>query len=366
VDPQDDRRLIEEIAKNRLSGLGNRLTQNITHALVREWSSDVAISQRGQFVDFRVATKGLFGLPQNQRLRLYKNPPTQADIRLLVEEADAVQLHPIAVAPMGMAEGQATLDDVAVIGPVEFCRLCEESGIIVRSQGAYDVDKAALTELKDQNDASLALLNGLLWLRPLSRDRKPPALRWTATPAHELFERCFFLTMISTFGADGASWGTRDRGKAAPDGGLRLAQHIGPVLYDCKASRDGYEMSFKDLRTAADYLRNPPDDSWRPRGTERPWFLVVSSEIVGGTRDASFSGRQRQLRERVPNAGLTWIRTPDLCRFGLAIEKSSLTSDCRRHIRWDQILSAGDVRWNVFEQELDHLRAIGCMPGAGS
>jgi len=169
--------------------------------------------------------------------------------------------------------------------------------------------------------------------------------------------------MTSTFQVYGVSWGTRDRGKAAPDGGLRFPHHNGPVLYDCKAARDGYEMSFKDLRTAADYLLNPPDDAWRFSEMETPWFLVVSSEIVGGTRTASFMSRQQELQKRVPNARLTWIRIPDLCRFGLAIEKSSLSSDCRNHIRWTEILSAGDVRWDSFQKELDHLRDEGCVIG---
>ena len=61
-----ERRLLEsqaqdsievEVAKRRFSAIGIRQLQNVTHALIREWSNDVAISPRGQFVDFKVISR---------------------------------------------------------------------------------------------------------------------------------------------------------------------------------------------------------------------------------------------------------------------------------------------------------------------
>ena len=59
---------------------------------------------------------------------------------------------------------------VAVIDAAAFDRLCHESGVIVHDeQGRFCVDRAALHELRDQTDARFSFVNGLLWLRPLSR-----------------------------------------------------------------------------------------------------------------------------------------------------------------------------------------------------
>jgi hypothetical protein len=75
----------------------------------------------------------------------------------------------------------------------------------------------------------------------------PPALQWTGTPAHEPFERCFFLSMTSMFGCSGVTWGTKSRGKALPDGRLTFRGLRATVLYDCKAARRGYDMEYRDL-----------------------------------------------------------------------------------------------------------------------
>lgn len=353
----------ESAIARQLTQLGVRQLQRLTHGLIREWTSSVAISPRADFVDFRVESTGVLGSQHAQRFRLFKRPTSRAELRTLIEDANALGLEPVAVIPVGMAQHERPPADLQVILPTEFLKLCQESALIYRRNGQYDVDQEALSELKDEVDSSLALLNGLLWLRPLSRDRKPPALRWTAAPAHELFERCFFLTVTSTFLGRGVTWGTRDRGKAAPDGALFLPGHDSPIIYDCKASRTGYEMSMKDLRTAADYLQNPPDPAWKPEPGQTPWFLVISSEIEEGSRNASFAGRQRELARRVPNAKLAWMRVRDLTRFGLAIERASIPSQGRSEISWTNILNEGSIRWSVFESELVKLRQLGFNVG---
>jgi hypothetical protein len=222
-----------------------------------------------------------------------------------------------------------------------------------------DIASTALRELKDRADARFSFVNGLLWLRPLSRNRVPPALRWTGRPAHELFERYFFLTMTTTFRAGGTSWGTKKRGKPIPDGVLDLPQVGTSLLYDCKAAHNGYEMTYRDLTGFADYLHHPPEGGWSTQEGIVPYFLVISSQIQGGTREASFQGRQKALNQKVPGAKLIWMRAPDLVRFGLAIEAAEVTPADREGISWVTLFDTGDVHWDVFQAELGKLAHLG-------
>ena len=126
-----------------------------------------------------------------------------------------------------------------------------------------------------------------------------------------------------------------------------------------KAANEGYEMTYRDLTGFADYLRNPSVGEWRcPEGVT-PRFLVISSEICGGTRAASFTGRQKALEQKVPGARLAWMRAPDLVRFSLAIEAAEVAPAHRESVCWAALLDAGDVHWDAFQTELRCLAALG-------
>jgi hypothetical protein len=334
--------------------------RQITHALLLEWASGVSVSPRGTFVDFGVVSSSALGLQHKQRFRLFPHSVTTAELQQLQREALVVGLDPVAVTPLGLTDGTVVPSGVAVIDTAAFDKLCQESSVIVYdAQGRCCVDRAALHELRDQTDARFSFVNGLLWLRPLSRNRIPPALRWTGRPAHELFERCFFLTMTTTFRARGLSWGTKKRGQPIPDGVFDFPGMDTPVLYDCKAANAGYSMTYRDLTGFADYLRNPSVGGWSCPGGVIPRFLVISSEIHGGTREASFHGRQKALDQKVPGARLTWMRTADLVRFGLAIEMAEVAPSHREAICWTNLLDVGDVHWDAFEAELRRLATLG-------
>jgi hypothetical protein len=247
----------------RFAELSPTQLQQITHVLLLEWVRSVSVSPRGRFVDFGVVSSSALGLQHKQRFRLFPYPVTTPELQQLQEEATVLGLDPVAVAPLGMEEGTVVPPGVAVISAEAFNKLCQESGVIIHDeQGLLCVDHAGLHELKEQDDARFSFVNGLLWLRPLSRNRVPPALRWTERPAHELFERCFFLTMTTTFRARGVSWGTKKRGKPIPDGVLDLPRMDTPILYDCKAANEGYAMTYRDLTGFAYYLRNPSAGGW--------------------------------------------------------------------------------------------------------
>jgi hypothetical protein len=343
-----------------LQTLTDHALRRITHALLREWASDATVSERGRFVDFGVTSVSVLGLQLRQRFRLFLRPVTAFDLGQLRAEAAVIGLAPVAVAPRGLAEDAQTPPDLPLIDADAFARLCEESGVLVRDeQDRPQLDRVALSELRDHADARLSLGNGLLWLRPLSRNRVPPPLRWTGIPAHELFERCFSLTMTTTFRAGGDSWGTKKRGQPVPDGVLSLPGAEEPTLYDCKAAKDGYSMTYRDLTGFADYLAHPLEGAWSPPAGVTSRFLVVSSQIHGGTRGASFAGRQRALDQKVPGAQLTWMRAPDLVHFGLAIERAGVRASDRDRIRWPALLDAGDLRWETFKAELGFLAGLG-------
>jgi hypothetical protein len=345
---------------NYMAELSIKDLRQITHSLLLEWVSDVAISDRGTFVDLDVISSSALGLQHRQRFRLLPHPVTILELQQLQREAAAIGRNRIAVASLGLEQEVEVPPGITTINAEMFDRLCQESGVIVRDeQSRYRIDRTALRELKDQTDARFSFINGLLWLRPLSRNRVPPALRWTGRPAHELFERYFFLTMTTTFRATGTSWGTKKRGKPIPDGVLNLPQVGTPVLYDCKATHNGYEMTYRDLTGFADYLRHPPEGGWSSREEIVPHFLVISSQIQGGTRQASFQERQRALNQKVPGAKLIWMRASDLVRFGLAIEAAEVAPADREGISWATLLDTGDVHWDVFQAELGKLTQLG-------
>jgi hypothetical protein len=344
----------------RFAKLSPAQLRKITQVLLLEWGSNVAVAPRGTFVDFGVVSLSALGLQHRQRFRLFPYPVTASELQQLQDEATVVGLDPVAVAPLGLKEGTGVPAGVTVIDADAFEKLCQRSGILIHDeQGQLCIDRTALRELKDHSDVRFSFVNGLLWLRPLSRNRVPPALRWTGRPAHELFERCFFLTMTTTFRARGNSWGTTKRGQPIPDGILNLPGIDVPMLYDCKAANAGYTMTYRDLTGFADYLRNPLVGEWRCPEEVTPRFLVISSEIHGGTRAASFTGRQKALDQKVPGVQLAWMRAPDLVRFGLAIEAAEVAPAHRESVCWAALLDTGDVHWDAFQTELRRLTALG-------
>jgi hypothetical protein len=335
--------------------------QQVTHALIREWTPEIAVATRGTFVDFDVNSLSALNVPNRHRFRLFLTPAHADEIRQLEAEASALGLAPVAVAPLGFCAG-ANPVTIPVVTPDAFHEMCEQSAVIDHDEhGMPTVNRVAWRELRDYRDARFALISGLLWLRPLSRNRVPPSLRWAGTPAHELFESCFFVVMTTVFQATGACWGTRKRGQPVPDGRLRLPGVIEPTLYDCKAAAKGYQLTHRDLTGFVDYLRQPIEHGWtRPtRGSLR--FLIVSSQVRHGRGVASFAGRQRALSRRVRGARMTCIAVPDLVRFGLAIESAGVSPADRRRIGWSRILDAGDVKWDAFEAEIRRLEMRGYM-----
>lgn len=317
------------------------------------------MADRGAFIDFDIVMPSALGVELRQRFRLFPGAVTRHDLAQLKDEAAAVGRVPVAVAPRGGGDGGDEPTIAAIIGPDEFDRLCRESGVVFHDANDRPaVDRSMLQELRDYSNSRFALLSGLLWLRPLSRNRRPPALCWTGKPAHELFEASFFQVMSTIFRAHGTSWGTRKRGRPVPDGVLMLPDVSAPVLYDCKAAQDGYSMQYRDLTGFADYLKNPIEQAWACPDGVAPRFLVISSEIRAGSREASFAGRQRALRRMVPGATLTWMRARDLVRFGLALEQAEVRPEHRETIAWTALLDTGDVTWTAFRGELERLAAL--------
>lgn len=338
---------------NQAFGNDESLRQ-VVHALLLEWTLDVEVSRGMNFVDFVTTSLAPIGIPVRQRFRLFFDEVQDADLATLREVSNTASETAVAIAPRGYTAGTRFVEmiDAEALG-----NLADQSAVVsVDRDRNWLVDRLALGDLTDSNDTRLALVNGLLLLRPLARDRVPPSLRSVGRPAHELFERCFFTVMTSSFGARGTSWGTERRGEVRPDGLLELGGVNRPVIYDCKASFAGYRPTYRDMLGFADYVNHPV--GWTPPAGVLPRLLVVSSEFqMRGT--GSFARRQAQLHAKAPGVDLTTIRARDLARFGLGLERSSLPLAGRLAINWEAILGAGEVQWADFERQVGSLRTAG-------
>jgi hypothetical protein len=333
---------------------GDESLRQVVHALLLEWTLDVEVSRGMNFVDFVTTSLAPIGMPVRQRYRLFLEGVRDADLTTLREVANAAAQTPVAIAPRGST---ATIHVVELIDAERLADLADRSAVLsIDGDGNWTVDSLALGDLTDSNDTSLALVNGLLLLRPLARDRVPPSLRAAGRPAHELFERCFFTVMTSSFGARGTSWGTERRGEVRPDGLLELGNVTRPVIYDCKASFVGYRPAYRDILGFADYVNHPV--GWTPPTGVLPRLLVVSSEFQMRGK-GSFAHRKAQLHAKAPGVDLTTVRARDLARFGLGLERSSLPLAGRLAIDWEAIFAAGEVRWEDFELQVASLRSAG-------
>jgi hypothetical protein len=131
---------------NGMAELSIKDLRQITQALLLEWVSDVAISDRGTFVDLDVISSSAFGMQHRQRFRLLPHPVTTRDLHQLQREAAAIGRNPIAVAPLGLEKEVEVPPGVTIIDAEMFDRLCQESGVIVRDeQGRYRIDRVTRT-----------------------------------------------------------------------------------------------------------------------------------------------------------------------------------------------------------------------------
>jgi hypothetical protein len=331
--------------------------RRLIKGLLQEWGAEAHESSGDGYIDFHVNAMGPLLVEVPHRYRLFHRPVDGPDLVELVRDAEALHEVPIAIAACGVGSPQTCVRPVKIINAVELDELCRASGVVVRNASrVWEVDQAAYRELRDTRDNSLALVSGLLALRPLARNAIPAWLRWTGRTPDDLFEQSFFVTATTVFQATGKPFGQKKRGLPGPDGVLRFPVDQRPTLYDCKAYADGYPLEFRDLVAFADYLRNPSRGTFDPVPGVAPRFLVISSEVHTGTREASYAARQKALKERVPGATLSLLRATDLVRFGVCLERIGATPDQRRAIPWTQILDAGDIRWPVFEAVLNDIK----------
>lgn len=336
----------------------DELQRQIVHALLLEWTLDIEVHRGRNFVDFVTSSVGPLGLETRQRFRLFLDIADQRDLDALREQSEVAGQTPVAILLRG-----SSVEPIGIrtLSPGQLNELAEQSGVLTRPDaGQWSIDTSALGDLEENEDTRLTLVNGLLWLRPLARNRVPPALRRTGRPAHELFERCFFTVMCSTFGARGTSWGTEKRGEVRPDGLLELPNSE-LTIYDCKASSEGYKPSYRDMLGFADYMTRPV--GWTPPTARRPRFLVVSSAHRMSGR-GSFRTRRDQLAAKAPGVELATVRARDLVRFGLILERANVSMEARLSLDWSRLLGSGDVQWSDFEAQLAVLRASGIAVGA--
>ena len=332
--------------------------RQLVHALLLEWTLETEVQRGRNFVDFLTVSPGPLGIETRQRFRLFLGPGDDRDIASLRELGDSRGETPVAVY-LGLSGTSST--GVIFLGRDQLDELADQSGLLTKqASGEWSIDRDALGDLSDSQDTRLALVNGLLWLRPLARNRVPPALRRTGRPAHELFERCFFTVMSSTFGARGTSWGTEKRGQVRPDGLLELPGTRQLTIYDCKASYDGYAPTYRDILGFADYVNHPA--GWTPPPCGPPRFLLVSSGFrMSGS--GSFRHRRDQLARKAPGVELATVRARDLIRFGVLLERSSIPMEGRLSVNWDELLHAGEIQWSDFDRQLDALRGAGYRVG---
>lgn len=270
----------------------------------------VTAVERGQEVDLIVKQQTV-GATSKLLIRLVSEPITssalddciqaarfsQCSSQLMVGEPDS-EWRPTEYEALFLLDLQALVD------------LLESSALVtwVNNRPTSDAD---LYGFFRKNAAALAVADptGLRWLRALSLNKLPPELRGLGSDAETMFEDSFFRICTRLLGLSGRRLGTQRRGTREPDGYLvdpRSPKHT--LLYDCKAARDGFEMTAAEERKLLEYCKrrwtwhgepsksntmiicsSSFNDSEKSYLNRRSKFLEAGSDLVYVTSEALFA-----------------------------------------------------------------------------
>lgn len=138
-------------------------------------------------------------------------------------------------------------------------------------------------------------------------------------------------------------YGQDRRGEVVPDG-LVLGRNSFHLLYDCKAAKNGYEISRTSIRQFADYVNNFHSRYESYVGRLHA-FLVISGKFKS---DETLEGRSRELYAecRVP---LVFLTATELGKIiALFAERPAL----RQCVDWSAIFSGGAVSVDSVESNI--------------
>ena len=183
-------------------------------------------------------------------------------------------------------------------------------------------------------------------LATLGLNKLPRGLTGTAD---DLFEKYVHSGLQFMLQDKVIRYGQERRGEAVPDG-LVLGRNSFHLLYDCKAAKNGYEISRTSIRQFADYV-NSFHNRYEGYVGRLHAFLVISGKFKS---DETFDGRSRELYSecKVPLVFLT------ASELGKIISLFADHPALRQCVDWRVIfsgvsVSAASVESNIRVREKD-------------
>ncbi|KZE98926.1 hypothetical protein A2J04_15175 [Rhodococcus sp. EPR-279] len=273
----------------------------------------VTAIERGQDVDL-IVSQQVLGADRTLLIRLASEPITRA---ALDEGFDAARLSrcssQVLVGEVDLGWEPNDYESLFLIDMQALVDLLESSALVkwVNNRPTSDADLYGFFR-KNAADLTVVDPTGLRWLRALSLNKLPPELRNSGTDAETMFEEAFFRISTRLLGLAGRRLGTQRRGVREPDGYLVNAQNpTEMLLYDCKAARDGFEMTAAEERKLLEYCGR--QWAWHGRISESNIMIVCSSSFLDSER--SYNAR----RTRFLEAGTDLVYLSSQALFALAI-----------------------------------------------
>jgi hypothetical protein len=221
----------------------------------------------------------------------------------------------------------------------ELIERLQESAVVEWEGSVPKHDRTSLARLRSIDSAPAWLdALGLRALPLLARNKLPSQLQNAAAPPDELFERLTFRLLIHVFRFRGRDLGARARAQRAPDAILESPfespEPFSGVL-DCKASRDGFEMSADDETRLCNYVRDHRDELLVP---DEPFIVVVSSNFPG--TNARYESRRDNVAESC-GARLVYWQVEHLVTGVQHLEEQRLDPAEREALPWNAYFATG-------------------------
>lgn len=173
------------------------------------------------------------------------------------------------------------------------------------------------------------------WVPELASGRIPGELTLVGWPAEDLFEYYVYRLFSQVLLLDGKEWGRTVRGKALPDGQIKIPNSACVCLYDAKSSVGVYTITIEESRKFIDYAEAGRRRT-RMKEKQLGYFLVIGPGFGGKLRDRANTFRART------GLSLRCLKASDLSWLADELGQGDCSTEEKRAFGWERLLAAGD------------------------